>query len=208
MSILAFTCARGVAYALMFRQPDPRVLAGRYLAEHGERRDVVVLEPEGSYSAVLNDDYDLVGRVLPNYPAASGGRWVANSVPPEAATLRPRRLFTGRPDQERLPAHFERTLARARFVVVGDWYHRRARHPSAPVRAPAQHAFYRDLFAEQLGFRVVARFTREPRFPDVDWGYVWDEQDEEALSVCFDHMPVTIFERIPDEAAATRENHE
>ena len=208
VGIVAFTCARGVAYALMFRQPDPRVLAGRYLAEHGERRDVVVLEPEGSYSAVLNDDYDLVGRVLPNYPAASGGRWVANSVPPEAATLRPRRLFTGRPDQERLPAHFERTLARARFVVVGDWYHRRARHPSAPVRAPAQHAFYRDLFAEQLGFRVVARFTREPRFPDTDWGYVWDEQDEEALSVCFDHMPVTIFERIPDEAAATRENHE
>lgn len=206
--VLAFTCARGLAYALMFDEPDPRVLAGRYLAEHAGPRDVVVLEPEGSYTAVLNDDYDLVGRVLPGVRGTGGGRWLAASVPAEAARLPTRRLFSRSPTQAALPGHLERTLAGARFVVVGDWYHRRALHRSAPTRAPAQHAFYRDLFAEQLGFRVVARFPRQPRFPDFDWGYAWDEQDEEALSVCFDHMPVTIFERVPEQAAATPENHE
>jgi hypothetical protein len=112
-----------------------------------------------------------------------------------------RRLFTRRPNDAVLDTHLRRTLARARFVVVGDWYHRRARHPSAAARAPLQRAFYEDLFAGRLGFRVVASFPRAPRFPDTDWGYVWDERDEEALSVCFDHMPVTIFERVPESEA-------
>ena len=83
-----------------------------------------------------------------------------------------------------------------------------ARHPSAATLAPAQHAFYQQLFAEQLGFRVAASFPRQPRFPDADWGYVWDERDEESLSVCFDHMPVTIFERIPEEGSERPENNE
>lgn len=204
--VVAFTSVRAVAYALMFTEPDPRVLAGRYLAEHGAPGDIVVLEPEGSYTAVMNDDYDAVGRVLPD--ADGGGRWLANSVPPEASRLRTRRLFTGRPDAAELPRHLSRTLSRARYVVVGDWYHRRALHPSAPTRAPGRYAFYRALFAEELGFRVVAHFPRAPRFPNFDWGLTWDETDEEALSVCFDHMPVTIFERVPTEPASSPGNHE
>lgn len=197
--VVAFTCARGAAYAWMFDEPDPRVLAGRYLAEHAQPGDVVVLEPEGSYTAVLNDDYDLVGRVDLDGAAAATGtapRFLDRAVP-SPTDLRVRRLFTGRPGDEALAAHLEATLRRARFVVVGDWYHRRALHPSAVTRAPLQRAFYADLFAGRSGFRVAARFAREPRFPDTDWGYRWDEADEEALSVCFDHMPVTIFERAP-----------
>ncbi|MEZ4326331.1 MAG: glycosyltransferase family 39 protein [Polyangiales bacterium] len=204
--VVAFTCARGVAYASMFRELDPRVLAGRYLAEHAQPGDRVLLEPEGSYSAVLNDDYDLVGRV----PEGEHRDLVRPRYLEAAVTgmprLQVRRLFVGRPNDAALPGHLTRSLARARFVVVGDWYHRRARHPGAAARAPIQRAFYEDLFAGRSGFQVAASFPRAPRFPDVDWGYVWDEHDEEALAVCFDHMPITVFERAPADAAAVTPN--
>ena len=76
-----------------------------------------------------------------------------------------------------------------------------------PRPASALRPAYRSIEADaQAVWRRRLSLLRAPRFPDVDWGYVWDEHDEEALAVCFDHMPITVFERAPADAAAVTPN--
>lgn len=170
--VIAAGCARGLAFTAMFREDDPRVLAGRWLLEHAERGDVVVVGPEGSYTAPLGTNDDGVGR--------EGG-----PIP----GLRIRRIWQGRPAD--VPAHVDAMLRDARFVVVGEVYLRRALHPEASWRARDQARFYRALFDGETGFERVATFAREPRLGPL----VWDEHDAEVFAVAFDHMPVYVFER-------------
>ena len=82
LSVTAWTGLRAVAYVAMFRELDPRVLAGRYLAAHAAPGDTVALDLEGSYSAVLNERYDLLGRVEPEFPSNHAGVWADRAVPP------------------------------------------------------------------------------------------------------------------------------
>lgn len=174
MAALGWALLYGVAWSAMFVDDDPRLLASRWLSEHVEANDVVVLDPEAHYTAPIAENEEEIG-----YP------------PWDMPAMRARRLWAGSPLGAAVPPHLFRTLHDARFLVVGDWYRRRAMHPSAMERAPEQARFYRALFAETTGFVRVATFDREPTLGPLRW----DESDAEALSVAFDHMPVWIFER-------------
>ncbi|WP_236606412.1 ArnT family glycosyltransferase [Sandaracinus amylolyticus] len=170
--VIAAGLARGIAFTAMFWEPDPRALAGRWLLDHAERGDIVVLGPEASYSAPLGGNEDGVGVDRPPMPG-----------------LRVRRMWQSRPAD--VPAHVDSLLRDARFVVVDEFYLRRGTHPEARWRARDQSRFYRALFDGDTGFELVATFAREPRLGPI----VWDESDAEMLAVAFDHMPVYVFER-------------
>ncbi|MFW6050119.1 MAG: hypothetical protein ACODAU_03025 [Myxococcota bacterium] len=167
----AYTVAYGLAFTLMFTEPDPRVAAARFITERAQPGDVVVVEAEPSYTAPLGHDHDLVG--------------VAPDLRPD---VRVRRLWTTRPPPERVDAHVQRRLRAARFVVIGDWYRRRAEHP----RAPAPHRrFYEALRGGDMAFERVATFRPEPHLGPLRWS----EDDAEILAVSFDHMGIEVYER-------------
>lgn len=175
--VVVWTALYGTAFALMFREPDPRVLAGRWLRSHAAPTDVIAVEPEPSYSAVVDDGYGVAGRVNRNPDG---------SLRP---ALRAVRLFSRAPED--VPEHVDHVLRHARFVVVGDWYKRRAFHPEAATRAPHHRAFYSSLYDGTRGFELAVRFERTPTLGPLRW----DETGADALAVCFDHMPIEIFER-------------
>jgi hypothetical protein len=172
---IALVLARGVAFTAMFLEPDPRTLAGRWLDDHAAPGDVIVLEPEASYTAPLGGNEDGVGVDRP-----------------ARRDIRVRRLWSQRPAPSAVAAHVDSTLRGARYLVIGEWYLRRGLHPEAPVRAPEQARFYRALTTGELPFRRVAAFPRAPRLGP----FAWDESDAEILAVCFDHMPVYVYERV------------
>ncbi|MFW5926383.1 MAG: hypothetical protein ACOCV4_09480, partial [Myxococcota bacterium] len=168
---LAHTLAYGVAFTLMFRDPDPRVAAARYITENAHPGDIVVVEAEPSYTAPLGRNTDLVG--------------VAPGIQPDVK-IRP--LWRTRPPPERVERHTRNQLRDARFVVVGDWYRRRAEHR----RAPDPHRrFYASLRRGDLPFERVATFRPEPRLGP----FRWPEDQDDILAVSFDHMGLEIYER-------------
>lgn len=173
--ILLHGVAYGSAFTAMFREEDPRIRAARFIGEQARAGDVVVVEPDASYTAPLGTNDENVG--------------VHAEIRPPVEI---RRLWGNRPPDGRVKRHLESTLGSARFLVVGEWYRRRGLHPSAHVRAPAQHVFYRALVAEETGYERVASFRPMPRLGPL----VFDESGAEVLSVCFDHMPIEVYERV------------
>ncbi len=174
---LAHVALYGLAWTLMFSEPDPRLLASRWLAEHANEGDLVVLEPEAAYTAPMGVNEDWMG--VPAF---------------EMPHLRARRLWTSWPSDHDVPAHVDGLLGDARFLVIGDFYRRRGLDPCARERAPMHAIFYEAVVAETTGYRLVAQFVPEPSLGPLRW----DESDAEALSVDFDHNPVWIYERVGD----------
>lgn len=174
-----WTAVYGIAFGAMFAEPDSRVAAARWLARHARPGDVVVLEPEPSYTAPLGGNRGMVGRD----PALR--------VPVQA-----RYLWERRPEGDAaVERHLARRLRGARFLVLGDFYVRRATHPAARTLAPAQRRFYEAVRGGDAGWRRVATFRRTPRLGPIGF----PEDDAEILSVSFDHTGLEIYERVPEE---------
>jgi hypothetical protein len=170
--VIAAGAARGAAFTGMFLEDDPRVLAGRWLLDHAQRGDTIVMGPEAPYSPPLGLNEDGVGVERPPVPG-----------------VRVLRLWQSRPSD--VAQHVDSLLVDARYLVIDDFYLRRGLHPEADRRAPAQATFYRALLAGETGYELVASFEREPRLGPL----VWHERDADTFAVVFDHMPVWIYER-------------
>lgn len=171
----AWTVLYGVAFTAMFTEPDPRIAGARWIAEHAEPGSVVVTEPAASYTVPLGGNRENVG--------------VQKDLQPEVTV---RELWDTRPrGKQAIADHLDRRLADARYLVLGEFFIRRATHPAAQRRAPHHHRIYEALRQGQAGFERVATFPRSPRLGPLRW----DEDDAELLSVCFDHMEVEIYER-------------
>ncbi len=167
---------RGIAYAQVFSEDDARSRAASYVLERAAPGDIVVMDPEASYAAPL-------GRNRENEGYLDGPR----------PRLRERLLWARRPANEVAEVHAEHLLRGARFVVIGEWYLRRAEHPEAPLRAPGQSSFYARLRAGELGFHLAERFDATPRLPGGLLSF--DESWAEPMSVCFDHPSIEVYER-------------
>ncbi len=175
--VLVPSLARGLAWTLMFSEEDPRTLASRWIGEHARDGDVVVVENEPPYTAPFGhaDPY-------------------RGELPFAMPRVRVERLFDGNELGDAVPPHLARRLSNARYLVVSRWMASRAETHAALERAPLHARFYRALFAGETGFAPVARFERHPTLGPL----AWREDDEEQLAVCFDHCPITIFERVGD----------
>ena len=173
--VILVTCAHGAAFTGMFlAAPDPRIRAAQSIARRARAGDVVVVETEPSYTAPLGSNDDLVG--------------ATPSLSPEVER---RYLWRGHPPDDAVPEHVRRTVQDARFLVVSDWWSRRASHPAAATRAPNIAHFYEALEKGRTGFVRVATFRPAPRFGP----WTFDERAAEILSVAFDHPGIVLYER-------------
>lgn len=178
-AFLISSAAYGLAFSAMFFDADSRTGAARYVTEHVESGDAVVVGPDTPYTAPFNRNELNVGRME-----------LGNGLSPPPG-VRIRRLFQGNPLGDALTSHLNSTLSTARFLLIDDYYRAKIEHPWAESMAPNHVAFLRALDAGQTGFERVATFRREPTLGPL----VWDESDDEILARFFDHVGVEVWER-------------
>ena len=169
------TAAYGLAFTGLFTEPDPRIQAAEVVAERAQPGDLVVLEHEAAYTAPLG------GR-------GSGLGWREDLL---VEGTRIRRLW----DRPAADPHAVgvATVSGARFLVVSEWYRRRAQ---APLRERGHARFYEELDSGELGFERVATFPADPSLGPLRW----DESSFDPMAICFDHCGVEVWERRPAEA--------
>jgi hypothetical protein len=162
---------RAAAQANLYRTEDNRVAATHWLRAHVRTDDRVILEDHPCYGPILSNEW--------GEGEEPGARPVAHD-----------RLSSASGD---LNAILRRTQG-ARFIVLDDWHMRVADLPEARVRTSGLSAYHR-LVKERgapPGYRLVARFAAAPHL----WGWTADERESEILHVAFDHIPLTVYERV------------
>ncbi len=166
--VLAATFLWAVAFTSIYRRPNTRVEATRWIYSH-------VPPPK----AFANESWDDgLPMPMPNYDPA---RYAGPSLP----------LFD--PDSPEKVEAVVTALTQADWVAVtsGRVYMNVTR---VPVVFPMSIAYYRALFDGELGFRRAADFTSYPslgplRFPD--------DRAEEQFTV-YDHPRVLLFQKTPE----------
>ena len=168
LGVLAFTFLWAVAFTSIYRRPNTRVEASRWIYAH--------VPPPKAFGNESWDD----GQPMP-MPGYDPARYAGPSLP----------LFD--PDSPEKVDAVVRALTEADWIAVtsGRVYMNVTRVPSV---FPMSIAYYRALFDGRLGFARAADFTSYPslgplRFPD--------DRAEEQFTV-YDHPRVLLFRKTPD----------
>lgn len=171
-----FAIAHGVflsiAQTAVYRAPDNRVAAARWIAARIHPGEHVVLEDHPAYAPPLGNEWgEGIATGAQRVPYV---RLWSNGEGPHAA---------------------EDLLNTARFVALDGWNDRLVNVPESWRRHPDRTRFYAYVRAHgaPAGFRRVARFDNRPHL----FGWWADERASELLSVMFDHIPITVYERLP-----------
>ena len=185
--ILGSTAAYAAAYINVFRQPDSRVAAARYLRQALPYDTKVLVEPSqnipplGSYFYATNfyRDYVLWG------PTEERLDWLRLYGLDTYRYLYDR----GRSDADKR-AYIASRLVRVDWIVMDDTYVQWYDHlPGAEYGVVKQH--YRDLFAGRLGFQLDRTFKVYPSL----FGYEINDDRSELSFRLFDHPRVFVFRR-------------
>jgi hypothetical protein len=161
-AVIAVTGLWALAFVAVYRHPNTRVAASEWIDAH-----------------------------VPGGATIAGEHWDdALPLPVGRATYTGVQLPVFDADDAEKPDKLYAGLSGARYYVLSS--------PRAwrtvgrlPGRFPMMTRFYRALFAGDLGFREVARFTSPPRLLGIA---ISDASAEEAFSV-YDHPEVRVFER-------------
>ena len=182
-----------LAYMNVFRQPDSRIQAARWLVENVPQNARVLVEPSqntppmGSYFTATNFNHDYV-------------LWGGNSRP-EAERERHdyyhlfaldayRYLYNDRVSDDEKREYIASRLALVDWIVIDDTYVQWYDHlPAAQHAAVKEH--YRDLLSGKSGFVLVRTFKVYPRLFGVN---INDDKAEFSFRL-FDHPRVYIFRR-------------
>ena len=182
-----------LAYMNVFRQPDSRVEAAKWLVDNIPAGARILVEPSqntppmGSYYTDTNFRRDYV---------LWGGRSRREAERERKDyyhlfTLDTYRyLYADRYDDEEKRRYIASRLAEVDWIVIDDtyvqWYQRLLGPENAVVR---QH--YEDLFAGQLGFEMVKTFKVYPKV----LGVTINDDPSEFTFRLFDHPRVYVFRR-------------
>jgi 4-amino-4-deoxy-L-arabinose transferase-like glycosyltransferase len=185
--VLGSTAAYAAAYMNVFRQPDSRVAAARYLRQELPQGTRVLVEPShnippiGSYFYATDfyGDYVLWGRDEERVD------WL------HLYGLDTYRfLYDRRPTPEQKRDYIASRLAQVEWIVIDDTYVQWYQHlPEADYAVVKQH--YRDLFAGRLGFRLERTFKVHPSL----FGHEIDDDGSEFTFRLMDHPRVFVFRR-------------
>jgi hypothetical protein len=159
----------GLAVARLYTMEDSRVEAARWLRNYAARNASVGVERGGFSMGTLVADQGFRVR-----------------------GLNISRIFYAAPYSlcsERV-RHIETRLKLVDYLAIVD-ANRYAQFTAAPDLFPVVSNFYRQLTAEQLGFKRVAVFKNHPQV----FGIRWNEENAEPSFVGYDHPAVWIFER-------------
>jgi hypothetical protein len=173
--LVVATLMQGLAFSSIYAQEDARVAAGRWLDEHVQRREVVLVEDPPGYGPPL----DSPSNELPRAPLRYDILWR------NFYTVHERRT---EPERRR---HIEELLERADFLALSEGH--RAEFMGAGDLRPVERKFYEDLDAGRLPFRKAATFKQYPRLGPI----VLRDDRAETLMRVFDHPRIDIWQRVP-----------
>jgi len=185
--VLGATAAYAAAYMNIFRQPDARVAAARYLRQELPYGTKVLVEPSqnippiGSYfyATDFNRDYVVWG------PHEERFDWLRMY-----GLDTYRYLYDRRPTPDEKRSYIASRLALVDWIVMDDTYVQWYNHlPAAEYAVMQQH--YKDLFDGRLGFSLEKTFKVYPSL----FGYEINDDSSEFTFRLFDHPRVYIFKR-------------
>jgi hypothetical protein len=194
------TAFYAVAYMNVFRQPDSRVEASRWLLENVPRDAKILVEPSqntppmGGYftNTNIHNDYVLWGGVTRREAERERNDYY------HLYTFDAYRyLYADRYDDAEKRRYIDSRLAQVDWIVIDDtytqWYQRLSASDNARVASDAtvvkQH--YTDLFDGKLGFALVKTFKVYPKL----FGVTINDDGAEFTFRSFDHPRVFVFRR-------------
>jgi hypothetical protein len=185
--VVASTAAYAAAYMNVFRQPDSRVAAARYLRQSLPNGANVLVEPSpntppiGSYFFATSFYRDYVVRG-PNEERPDFLRLYGFDAD--------RYLYDRRLTDAEKRGYIASRLARVDWIVIDDTYAQWYEHlPEADYGVVKQH--YRDLFAGRLGYHLDRTFKVYPSL----FGFDIDDDRAELSFRSYDHPRVFVFKR-------------
>ncbi len=194
---LVSTGLYALAYMNIFRQPDSRVEASRWLVENVPRGARVLVEPSqntppmGAYFTATNFNHDYVLWGGTTRRAAERER---NDYYHLHTMDTYRYLYADRFDDEEKRRYIASRLALVDWIVIDDTYVQWYDHlPASENAVLKQH--YRDLFAGKLGFALVKSFKTYPSL----MGFHINDDPAEFTFKLFDHPRVYVFRRYASE---------
>jgi hypothetical protein len=185
--VLGATVFYAGAYTNVYRRPDSRWAAARYLERAIPQGARVMVEPShnippmGSYLTNVNfyADYVLWGHAAPRddyFHLFSLDTYVF--------------LYDPRRTDEQKRAYIAERLAQADWIVMDDTYVEFYEHLPEPQHAVVKQ-YYRDLFAGRLGFEQVRTWRVYPSL----FGRTINDDEAELTFRLFDHPRVFVFRR-------------
>jgi hypothetical protein len=182
-----------LAYMNIFRQPDSRLEASKWLVENVAPGSRILVEPSqntppmGRYYTGTNfyDDYVLWGGDSRRQAERERNDYY------HLYTLDAYRyLYADRYDDEEKGRYIASRLAQADWIVMDDTYLRWYQHLPASENAVLKQ-YYKDLFNGKLGFALVKDFKVRPSL----CGWNINDDSAEFTFALFDHPHVFIFRR-------------
>jgi hypothetical protein len=185
--VIGTTALWAIAYLNVYRQPDSRLVASRWLVEHVPAGSRILVEPShnippmGSYLEAVNFHANYVLF----YPQTEKHDYYQLY-----ALDTYRSLYNRGVDDEFRRNYIRSRLALADWIVMDDTFLQQYQHLPEPDHAVVKQ-YYRDLFAERLGFRLVKTFKVYPSL----FGRDINDDGAELTFRSFDHPRIFIFMR-------------
>jgi hypothetical protein len=185
--VIATTTLYAVAYMNVFRQPDSRLAASRWLLQNVPADSKILVEPSqntppmGSYLTAVNfnDSYVLF------YPQTEKHDYYRLY-----ALDTYRSLYNRGVDDDFRRNYIQSRLALVDWIVMDETYVETYKHLPESEHGVVKQ-YYRDLFAGRLGFDLVRTFKVYPSL----FGRAINDDDAEWSFRLFDHPGVYIFHR-------------
>ncbi len=179
------------AYMNVFRQPDSRLEASRWLLQHVPADSKILVEPSqntppmGLYLTAPDFNRDYVLRGNPNGNAERREYY-------DLFTMDVYRfLYNPGVSDDMRQRYIDQHLPLADWVVIDDTFLQFYQHlPVSTHRVPKQ--YYENLFAGRLGFKLVQTFKTYPSL----FGITINDDSAELTFRLFDHPRVFIFQRV------------
>lgn len=178
--VLLLSAGWAYAFSRIYTQPNARVMAAQWLADHA---------PAGSYvMAEIWDD----PLPLQTTDASWGGTFEGISSPPYGEDD-PRKWLGATNGDGRYEEGMLDQLDRADYITLTSnrIYDSTSR---LRMRYPATMRYYHYLFSGELGFELAAEITSYPQILGIE---IPDQAAEEAFTV-YDHQRVLIFQKTPE----------
>ena len=185
--VVGTTALYAVAYMNVFRQPDSRLLASRWLLQNVPPNAKILVEPSqntppmGSYLTAV----DFNASYVMFYPQTEKHDyyWL---YPLDTY----RSLYNRGVDDAFRRNYIQSRLALVDWIVMDETYLETYRHLPESEHGVVKQ-YYRDLFAGRLGFQLVQTFKTYPSL----FGHAINDDDAEWSFRLFDHPGVYIFRR-------------
>jgi len=184
--VLAGTGLYAAAYMNVFRQPDSRVVAARYIRRNIPKGAAVMIEPSHN-TPPMGDYFDQTDFYreyvwfddVPHY----------NSSYQVFSIDVYRRLYQPRPDEEKR-AYIDSKVKNAEWIVMDDTFLQFYQHLPASQHGVVKQ-YYQDLFDGKLGFELDRTFKVYPSL----FGREINDDGAELTFRLFDHPRIFIFKR-------------